>query len=325
MSITGKPKAIKRALIYTRVSTEEQALHGHSLEYQEEVLRLHCQKENVEIVEHFQDDGYSAKDFKRRPAFKELHEYILSHPKAIDYVYILRWDRFSRNMTQAHVEIDRLEKLGVQVKCLEETVSPKDPIFPFVRAFKLAEGESDNIRRALNTTTGIVRARKEGRYTGPPPKGYKRERNASGKSIIVPDESAILIKEAFEVVALGLYPIDYIRKTLSEKGLKIGRSAFYELLRNSTYMGLTKVPEFGEEQEHYVPGLHEAIISEDLFHQVQLVLKKIKENSSIPAIKTKQREEYPLRGGFLICPDYNRNLTGSASKSADGKYHPYYH
>ena len=85
---------------------------------------------------------------------------------------------------------------------------------------------------------------KEGRYTGTPPKGYKRERNIGGKSIIIPDENAIFIKETFEIVALGLYPIDNIRKTLSEKGLKIGRSAFYSLLRNKTYMGFTKVPQF---------------------------------------------------------------------------------
>jgi hypothetical protein len=33
-------------------------------------------------------------------------------------------------------------------------------------------------------------------------------------------------------------------------------------------MGFTKVPEFGDEGEHYVPGLHEALVNEDLFHQV---------------------------------------------------------
>lgn len=60
----------------------------------------------------------------------------------------------------------------------------------------------------------------------------------------------------------------------TDKGLKIGRSTFYNLLRNPTYMGFTKVPEFNEEEEHYVPGLHEAIIGENLFHQVQAVLKK---------------------------------------------------
>lgn len=82
---------------------------------------------------------------------------------------------------------------------MEETISPKDPASPLFRALKIAEGEMDNRRRALNTTTGIVRARKEGRYTGPPPKGYKRDRNTSGKSIIVPDENALLIRKLLKL------------------------------------------------------------------------------------------------------------------------------
>ena len=114
-------------------------------------------------------------NFEHRPAFKELYEYIVN-PKTIDYVYVVRWDRFSRNVTKAYVEIDRLEKLGVQVKCLEETISPKDPAFPLFRALKLAEGEMDNSRRALNTTTGIIRARKEGRYTGLLQKAIKEKK-----------------------------------------------------------------------------------------------------------------------------------------------------
>src|SRR5262245_26944287 len=106
MSIIGKSKGIKRALIYTRVSTEDQAIHGYSLGYKEELLELQCQKENVELVKHFQDDGYSAKDFEHRPAFADLCEYIRLNPKTIDYVYVVRWDRFSRNVTKAYVEID---------------------------------------------------------------------------------------------------------------------------------------------------------------------------------------------------------------------------
>ena len=111
-------------------------------------------------------------------------------------------------------------------------------------------------------------------------------------------------------------------KILFEKGLKIGRSSFYDLLRNPTYMGMTKVPEFNEEAEHYVPGSHEAIVNENLFHQVQAVLRKIGEKSC--TAKVKQREEFPLRG-LLVCPGCNRNLTGSLSQSRNGSYYGYYH
>lgn len=82
MIFTSKPKGIiKRALIYTRVSTEEQAIYDSSLPYQEEMLKLQCQKDGVELVKHFKDDSYSAKDFEHRPAFTDLYEYIRLIPK----------------------------------------------------------------------------------------------------------------------------------------------------------------------------------------------------------------------------------------------------
>ena len=88
------------------------------------------------------------KDFEHRPAFSRLIEYICLHPKTINYIYVVRRDRFSRVTTKAYVEIDRLAKLGVELVCLEETISPKDPASPLFRALKLAEGEMDNRRRA---------------------------------------------------------------------------------------------------------------------------------------------------------------------------------
>jgi len=69
-----------------------------------------------------------------------------------------------------------------------------------------------------------------------------------------------------------------------------------------------------------VKGLHEPLISEALFYEVQEVLegKKRKTTSKYAAQK-----ELPLRG-FMQCPKCGRNLTGSASKGKGGRY-SYYH
>lgn len=71
MNNSRKMKKTKKAVIYTRVSTEEQAVRGNSLVDQEELLRKACKYEGVEIIEHIQDDGYSAKTFNR-PAFQQF-------------------------------------------------------------------------------------------------------------------------------------------------------------------------------------------------------------------------------------------------------------
>jgi len=64
MSTLSKNKPSKRAIIYTRVSTDEQAEKGYSLIVQEETLRRECGRLGIEVAEHFQDDGYSAKKFQ---------------------------------------------------------------------------------------------------------------------------------------------------------------------------------------------------------------------------------------------------------------------
>jgi len=60
----------KKAIIYTRVSTDEQKDRGFSLRDQESRLRDFCQREGTEIVAHYQDD-HSAKNFDR-PAFQKM-------------------------------------------------------------------------------------------------------------------------------------------------------------------------------------------------------------------------------------------------------------
>lgn len=60
MISSKKPAQMKDAVIYTRVSTDEQAIKGNSLRDQEDVLRKACVHDEIEVIDHIQDDGYSA-------------------------------------------------------------------------------------------------------------------------------------------------------------------------------------------------------------------------------------------------------------------------
>ena len=64
----------KKAIIYTRVSTHDQAETGYSLDDQEARLINFCKEKGIEIVRHFQED-VSAKTFDR-PEFKRLVAYV---------------------------------------------------------------------------------------------------------------------------------------------------------------------------------------------------------------------------------------------------------
>lgn len=322
MNSSKKGKGYKKAIIYTRVSTDDQAVKGYSLLDQEEVLRRACKADGIEVVDHIQDDGYSAKTFNR-PGFQRLLTNLKNGQIAVEFLYVVRWDRFSRNMENGFLMLRDLRSYGVDVKCLEETYDTSDPSAVLLRAIKMAEPEMDNRRRAKNTQMGIRRALKEGRYAcGAAPIGYAWDRSGT-RPTIKPNESACLIIEAFELYATGLYSIEGVRKLVQEKGLNIQKTAFNRMSRNPIYKGTIIVPELGDEQKEEVMAIHEAIISKELFDKVQSVLAKILEKNASRVEKVNYRDELPLRG-LLQCPKCHSSLTGSGSKGNGGTYF-YYH
>ncbi len=322
MNNSKKGKNSKKAIIYTRVSTEEQAVKGYSLLDQEEVLRRACKADGVEVVGHIQDDGHSAKTFNR-PGFQRLLTSLKNGQIAVDFLYVVRWDRFSRNMENGFLMLRELRSYSVDVKCLEETYDTSDPSAVLLRAIKMAEPEMDNRRRAKNTQMGIRRALKEGRYAcGAAPIGYSWDRSGT-RPMIKPNVNANLVKEAFELYATGLYSIEGVRKIVQEKGLSIQKTAFNRMLRNPIYKGNIVVPELGDEEEQEVMGIHEAIIAKELFNKVQSVLTRILEKNASRVEKVNYRDELPLRG-LLQCPNCHSSWTGSGSRGNGGTYF-YYH
>jgi len=103
MSLTNTKKAVG----YVRISRADQSTF--SLAGQEESIRTHCSRAGIELLSIFKDDGQSAKNFDR-VSWKELEAYIKQHHKEVDYMIVMKYDRFSRNLSEALVMIDKLEK-----------------------------------------------------------------------------------------------------------------------------------------------------------------------------------------------------------------------
>lgn len=309
---------MKKAIIYVRVSTDEQKEKGYSLQHQEERLRQYCQINKIDIVGFYQDD-HSAKTFER-PAFKQLLAFLKRSGKSIDVLLFLKWDRFSRNAADAYGMISRLHKLGVDPQAIEQPLDLNVPENKIMLAFYLAAPEVENERRALNVLAGMRRSSKEGRYCTVAPKGYRNIRTENGKPLIVPDQNAHLVRWVFEEVAKGIHAVQDVWRMATAKGLKVARSNIWYVLRNHLYYGKILIPAYKDEPAALVKGLHEPLISEELFYQVQDVLDGKKRK--VPS-KNTAREELPLRG-FLKCPKCGANLTGSSSRGNGGLYF-YYH
>ena len=131
-----------------------------------------------------------------------------------------------------------------------------------------------------------------------------------------------MIKYAFEEIAKGASQAKVL-KTINAQGLSISRANISLMLRNLVYIGKIRVPQFEDQPEEIIDGLHEPVVDVTLFYKVQETLTE----SNIKLNKPKQnstRDELPLRG-ILSCSCCGNKVTGSASRSKTGARHFYYH
>ena len=310
----------KKAVLYRRVSTSEQKDYGMSLSNQSEQLRSFCNRNNIEVVQDFEED-YSAKDFNR-PVFSELLKFVAENKSRIDYVLINKWDRFSRNAMEAMNMISQFKGFNVEVNCSEQWVNHEDPNQLIMLLLNLGMPQVDNMIRTDRTIEGTRNNLKEGRWVLNQPRGYLKGRDEAGKVLMKPDPKiAPLISEFFKDFSLGLYSQNEIRQLPKYKELNLSKSSVSRILNQIVYSGQIKVPAYKNEAETVVNAIHKPLISIELFNKVQIELGNRKRIKHKPV---KQNDLLPLRG-FLECNCCGSNLTGSGSKSKTGKKHYYYH
>ena len=88
----------KRSALYIRVSHEEQAMNGYSLQAQENRLRQYALEHNYQIVECYRDEGISARS---RPGRRKEFARMLQDVQAgrIDCILFIKLDRWFRNVS----------------------------------------------------------------------------------------------------------------------------------------------------------------------------------------------------------------------------------
>ncbi|MEJ5049540.1 recombinase family protein [Chryseobacterium culicis] len=310
---------MKSAYLYVRVSTDEQKRKGYSLPEQEDRLLKYCKYNNIEVKGIYRED-YSAKNFNR-PEWKELFSEIKKKSSGEDKnILFIKWDRFSRNVEYAYEMIGKLRKYKTTAMAIDQPIDFSVPESTVMLAVYLAVPEAENTRRAQNTANGIRRAKLMGRYPNKAPIGFINLTLMDGKKTIVPKEpEADIIKWSFHQAAQNDHKISEIMKMANEKGLICSRSHFFRILRNPIYCGLISV-KLKSNEEQMIKGLHEPLISESLFYQVQSVINTKRKTTSK---KDDLKELFFLRG-FLTCPVCDRKLTGSIAQGSSKKY-PYYH
>jgi len=190
---------ITRVAIYTRVSSQEQAEKGTSLESQAEQLESFCKGQKWEVFNHYVDGGFSGKD-GNRPALQALRR----DAKAgyFEKVAVWKLDRLARNQ-RLILELEaEFREQDISLFSIKEMVDTQTAIGRTV--FQVlgltAEWERDNITE--RTKTGRLQRMKEGYWaSGRAPFGY--DYNKVTKHLVINVSEAEIIRKIYDLYASG--------------------------------------------------------------------------------------------------------------------------
>jgi len=108
------------AVGYIRVSTQDQADSGLSLQYQESKIRAYCEAMDINLVDVVADAGFSAKSMNR-PAMQGIISQIKN--KTIDAVVILKLDRLTRSVKDLGAIVELIEKNNIALVSVQDSIN----------------------------------------------------------------------------------------------------------------------------------------------------------------------------------------------------------
>ncbi len=306
----------KRAVLYCRVSTKEQVDEGNSLSTQEKNCRDYAVRNDYDVANVFVEQGESAKTADRTE-LKKLLAYCADKKNNIKAVIIYKLDRLSRSTDDYSQIRILLKRYGVEIKSTSEQFE-NNPVGRFMENTMANIAQFDNDIRAERCAGGMKDAMRDGRYVWMAPIGYDNIKVVGRATIGQNSVMGPLMLKTFKLIARNIYPTEEVRRIMSKEGLvnkkgkPLSKGYFYAMLTNEVYSGW--IIKFGEKHK----GLFEPIVSDELFNQVQRVLKnKGRKHSQYLT----DNPDFPLRR-FVFSPEGKR-LTGSWSKGRVKKY-PFY-
>lgn len=337
-----------KVYIYTRVSTSMQ-IDGYSLDAQKSRMKAFCDFNDYEIAGEYEDAGKSGKTIEGRIAFNQMMEDIKTGKDEVSFVLVFKLSRFGRNAADVLASLQVMQDFGVNLICVEDGIdSSKDAGKLMISVLSaVAEIERENIR--IQTMEGRIQKAREGKWNGGfAPYGYK----LVGGKLEINEEEAEAIRVIFDQYVNTDIGSNGIAKYLENHGIqKIqrqnGKNPLFDaalirrIIQNPVYCGKIAYGRRKTEKVHgtrsdyhlvaqdnylLVDGIHEAIISEDVWEQAQIkVAVQAKKYEKVNSVKG---EKIHLLSGLLKCPICGAGMYGNKSIKSrkDGtRYRDYFY
>ena len=304
----SKPKYF----LYARKSTEDDDKQVMSIAAQLFELREHARKENLEILEEFQESK-SAKSPGR-----EVFNQMMMRVERGEAQGLIAWhpDRLARNSIDGGriiyaVDTSRIQSLRFPTFWFEPT---PQGLFMLQVAFGQSKYYSDNLKQ--NVERGMRQKLRRGEWLTRAPFGYvnnPRTRNIEPH----PAKSKIIVR-AYREYSKGTYTLESMAQFLAEHGVAqlagkpLAKASVKRLLTNRAYLGFTK------HYDEYFPGIFAPILSPTLFEAVQ---KKLEERAHPRHSKVSHNFRFT---GLFRCGECHSMITAQWCTGKSGNRYRYY-
>ncbi len=306
-------------VLYPRVSTEMQ-VDGFSLDGQKNSLKRFADREEMTVVDIYEDAGKSGKSIEGRPAFKKMLSDI-ENGLQIDYILVYKLSRFGRNAADILNSLEFIQSYGINLICIEEGIDSSQASGKLLISVLSAVAEIERENIIEQTMNGRKEKARQGGWNGGfAPYGYYLK----DKNLFIQEEEAETIRIIYDKFANTEMGYGGVAQYLNLQGIKkIQRqngklnewsgSFVRQILDNPVYCGKIAFGRRAKEkvkgtknqyrqawQEEYIlaDGQHEAIISVELWNKVRE--KRIETGIKQPSRIGKERSH--LLTGLLRCP-----------------------
>ena len=261
----------KNTVIYTRVSTKEQADTNQSLETQKKYCTLYAEKNNLNVVGYFGGTYESAKTDERNE-FNRMIKYVKNLNQKIGYILVYSLDRFSRTGDNAIYISSQLKKQGISIIAVTQPIDVSTVSGVLQQNIQFIFSKYDNDLRREKCISGMREKLLRGEWIGMVPTGYSYGfTNRNKNQVIEINDAGKLLKKAFQwKMNEDLSNVEIANK-LNKLGLKIPHKRISEALRNPFYCGYIT---HNLLEDKTIKGKHPALISEEIFLQVNNLLNK---------------------------------------------------
>src|SRR5215217_8234363 len=228
----------KRAILYARVSTDEQARSGYSLAQQIEALRQYANREGYEVLEEVTDPGQSGVSLQR-PGMDRVRDLVAAG--GVSVMLAQDRDRFAREPAYLYLLKQEFGEYGAKIRALNDRGddSPEgelmDGVFDQFAKFERA-------KTAERSRRGKLRKAREGKIIATDRPNYGFHYNEAGDAYEVDEKRMTTVRRIFRMIGAERVAIHSVKKILEREGIPTPRGGQYwdkklirEIILNDVY------------------------------------------------------------------------------------------